>query len=109
VQPSLAVLSDGMVVLSGGRPGLFAWFNRDGTGTNWVGVDLKTHHNNTTPREQMGPLERTSSYSELVALDDTHLLCIYDRIPHGWHAIPTESRDMNSVWVVRLAVEKTSE
>jgi BNR repeat-like domain len=109
VQPSLAVLPDGMVVLTGGRPGVFAWFNRDGTGTNWVGVDLKTHHNNTTPREQMGPLERTSSYSEVVALDDTHLLCIYDRIPHGWHAIPAESKDTNSVWVVRLTVEKTSD
>jgi hypothetical protein len=106
VQPSLAVLPDGTVALSGGRPGLFAWFNLDGTGKDWQRVDMREHHNACHPGETIGPVERTSSYTEIVALDDRHLLYIYDRIPKGWHAIPKDSKDTNSVWVVRITLEK---
>lgn len=31
VQPSLQVMGDGTVLLSGGRPGLFLWSNTDGS------------------------------------------------------------------------------
>src|SRR5262249_29397698 len=85
VQPGLAVLKDGTVALSGGRPGIYAWFNRDGTGKDWQRIDLKAHHNTCRPTEKIGPLERTSSYTEIVTLDEGNLLCIYDRIPKGWH------------------------
>ena len=30
-------------------------------------------------------------------------IVIYDRIPHGWQAIPLDSEDTNSIWVVKLA------
>jgi hypothetical protein len=43
----------------------------------------------------------------VVALDDTRLLVIYDRIPHGWSAIPKDSTETNSVWVVRLALARS--
>ena len=52
--------------------------------------------------------EKTSAYTEIVVLDDHNLLCIYDRIPHGWSAIPAGSADVNSVWVVRLTVSRTT-
>src|SRR5207248_7315732 len=45
VQPSLAVLKDGTIVLSGGRPGLWCWINTDGTGKDWQRVDLVANHN----------------------------------------------------------------
>jgi hypothetical protein len=106
VQPSVAVLPDGALVLSGGRPGLFVWVNLDGTGKDWQKVDVQAHHNARVPKETIDKSDRTSSYTEVVALDDTHLLLIYDRIPHGWGAIPKESAETNSVWVVRLALER---
>lgn len=124
VQPSLAVIRDGMVVLSGGRPGIYLWLNADGTGANWQPIDLAAHHNLFHVAEpvcspdvyQDFPEKRrtlyvgkqtrtTSSYTETVALDDTHLLVIYDRIPFGWKAIPQDSPETNSVWVVRVTVD----
>jgi len=106
VQPSLAVRKDGTVVLSGGRPGLFLWINLDGTGKTWQRVDLQAHHNACVPKEPIDKPNHTSSYTEVVAVDNTHLLCIYDRIPHGWERIPKESAQTNSVWVVRIGLDK---
>ncbi len=109
VQPSLAVLKNGPVVLSGGRPGVYVWFNADGSGKDWQRVDLLANHNACRPKDPVtNPAAggNTSSYTEVVALDDTHLLCIYDRIPFGWHPVPKDSAETNSVWVVRLTVEK---
>jgi hypothetical protein len=105
VQPSLAVLKDGTVVLSGGRPSIYLWFGRDGTGKDWQRVDLEPHHDACHPKEPVR--NATSSYTEVVAVGDRELLCIYDRIPKGWHAIPKDSPDTNSNWVVRITVEKT--
>jgi hypothetical protein len=106
VQPSVAVLPDGALVLSGGRPGLFVWVNLDGTGKDWQKVDVQAHHNAKVPKETIDKSDHTSSYTEVVALDDRHLLLIYDRIPHGWSAIPKESAETNSVWVLRLTLER---
>jgi hypothetical protein len=106
VQPSLAVLKDGTVVLSGGRPNLYAWFNLDGKGKDWQRLAIHEHHNSSRPKEPIDSPGHTSSYTEVVALDETHLLYIYDRVPHGWQAIPKDSADTNSVWVVRLTLER---
>jgi len=106
VQPSLAVMDDGMVVLSGGRPGLYLWFNADGTGKDWERIDFQPNHNEYCPDDHIAAPGNTSSYTEVVALDDKNLLCIYDRVPHSWNAIPPESTDTNSVWVIRITVEK---
>ena len=106
VQPSLMVMGDGVIALSGGRPGLFVWFNLDGTGKDWQQVDLQAHHNASLVDEPIKASSHTSSYTEIVAVDDRHLLCIYDRIPHGWDAIPKTSSETNSVWVVRLTLER---
>jgi hypothetical protein len=94
VQPSLAVMPDGAVALSGGRPGVSVWFNVEGDGKRWQPVEI-------LPADA-----KTSAYTEIVPLDDRSLLCIYDRIPNNWNAIPAGSRDVNSVWVVRLTVER---
>jgi len=48
----------------------------------------------------------TTGYTEVAVVDDSHLLVIYDRVPHGWKAIPRESVDTNSVWVIRLHWKK---
>lgn len=109
VEPSLVVLDDGAVVLTGGRPGLFAWFNADGAGTSWQPIDLALNHNATCPDDPITdakPGGNTSSYTEVVSLGDGNLLVIYDRLARGWKAIPPDSPETNSVWVVRLAIER---
>jgi hypothetical protein len=42
----------------------------------------------------------------VVALDERHLLCIFDRIPNGWTAVPKDTTETNSVLVVRLTLER---
>lgn len=43
VEPNLAVLNDGAVLLAGGRPGAKLWVNEDGTGKHWEAVDIIQH------------------------------------------------------------------
>lgn len=107
VQPSLVVLKDGAIALSGGRPGIFLYLNAAGDAKTWEKVDLMAHHNATVPtKETIVAVGNTSAYTEVVALDDKNLLVIYDRIPHSWNAIPNDSKETNSVWVVRVTLEK---
>lgn len=123
VEPSLAVLADGILALSTGRPGISVWFDPAGKGTEWQSVDILAHHNASRPQNIINPDSRkawggadklireglrgfTSSYTELMRLDDTHLLLIYDRLGLGWNAIPDESPETNSVWVMRVTVER---
>lgn len=122
VEPSIQVMGDGMIVLSGGRHGIYLWLNPDGTGKSWRPFDIVAHHNACCseqdricpdsaqawkPREEMlarGPRGFTSSYTELARLDENTLLLIYDRLGLGWNAIPDASDETNSVWVVRVTL-----
>lgn len=123
VEPSLAALQGGRVLaLSGGRSGVFVWLNLDGTGRDWQAIDIAAMHNSARPpadhinpdstRAWRPPSEMrrdancgyTSSYTELVALDELTLLLIYDRIGFGWSQIPDDSDETKSVWVMRLRV-----
>ena len=104
VQPSLAVMPDGLVALSGGRPGLFLWLNPDGTAASWHKLDVLANHNAQRPEEPIKTPGNTSSYTEVIPLDESHLLYVYDRIPFGWSAIPADSSETNSVWVVRITL-----
>jgi hypothetical protein len=107
VQPSLKVLTDGALALSGGRPGIFLYLNAAGDAKTWEKIDLLAHHNATVPTgEKINGPGNTSSYTEVVALDERNLLVIYDRIPHSWSAIPDGSQETNSVWVVRISLER---
>ncbi len=80
--PSLVVLADGTVVLSGGRPGLHLLFNGNAKGERWQAVDVMAHHDSLMPAaEQFDPGKRTggtSSYTEVIALDANTVLVIYD-------------------------------
>ena len=112
VEPSLAVLPNGVVVLSGGRPGLYLWFDREGDGWNFDRLDLLAHHNACRPDEQIKFVEKpyhghawTTSYTRTVALDERHVLTIYDRIPGGWANEPENPTETNSVWVVNATVD----
>jgi hypothetical protein len=109
--------------LSGGRPGISVWFNADGDGKQWQAVDIVAHHNACRPRDKINPDSTkawkdrgemlsqglggfTSSYTELIRLNDRQLLLIYDRLGLGWNQIPDHSPESNSVWVLRITLEK---
>jgi len=109
VEPSLAVIPDGTVVLSGGRPGIWLWFNRDGNGNNWSKIDIAAHHTTCCPDEPIyGSVEwqqqNSSCYTEVVYAGNNELFLIYDRIPCGWAPIPPDSKDTNSVWVIKVRI-----
>lgn len=122
VEPSLAILGGGTVALSGGRSGVFVWFNADGTGRDWQAVDVVAAHNQgCAPADRIdanfrncwGTVEEikkrgltgfSSCYTELMPLDERTLLLVYDRVGLGWHAIPDDSDETKSVWVMRLRI-----
>ena len=125
VEPRHLVLEDGTVVLSGGRPGLHLWFNIDGTGKAWQSIDTLKHHNAYQPKEPIQPMERndvdvdvehgkyyasrTSAYTEVIVLDDTNLVYIYDRWASTFPDPPKQAQDAAqsfSIWVVRIALKR---
>jgi len=128
VDPRVAVMKDGTVVLSGGRPGVNLWFDADGTGTDWRIIDLVEHHNAFHPDE---PLKRfrpngnpiyytgtSTGYTEVVAVDDSHLLCVYDRTPlssAGEDPTPGINKHLEgvdetySVWIVRATLTRDNQ
>jgi hypothetical protein len=114
VQPSLAVMKDGMVVLSGGRPGVSLWFNLDGRGEEWQRAAIVPEEaakaTDISWKEIMvhnrGDVVRTTSYTEVLALDERNVLVIYDYIPCGWAPVPPDSTEANSIWVLRATVSR---
>lgn len=108
VQPSTVRMVDGTVALSGGRPGIFLWLNPDKRGEKWEKIDLRANHNATRPDVAFAAelWSGTTAYTEVVALDENTLMVIYDRAPHGWEALPADSKETNSVWVVRAHVTR---
>jgi len=132
VDPRLAVVEDGTVVLSGGRPGVLLWFSPDGTGKDWQVIDLVDHHNAFHPSDRMARYSSapggafyangggSTGYTEVATLDDSHVLCLYDKSPlssaaemHGEMLAPakatvsSDARDTWSVWAVRATLAKT--
>jgi hypothetical protein len=114
VQPSLVSMPDGTLLLAGGRPGMRFWIDVSGTAQGWQHIDLQLHHTWCVPDEPIlntdhHARKQSTSYTELLALDDRHLLMVYDRTPHGWNRIPAGVDDTNSLWVVRLTLTRMQE
>jgi len=111
VQPSLAVLRNGMVILSGGRPGVSVWINTERDGKDWAQINLSELHNASHPDEPHvvtdgdATKHSTSGYTEVIALNDHELLVIYDRLRGGWDNQVKDPTQTNSVWVVRLTLK----
>jgi hypothetical protein len=126
VDPRMAVLEDGTVALSGGRPGVLMWLNRDGSGKQWQVIDLLDHHNAFRPKDPLQRYDPSGSsghffgtptgYTEIVAVDATHLLCLYDRTPSSstWddptpaaHRQAEDEAETYSVWAVRATLSES--
>jgi hypothetical protein len=131
VDPRLAVVKDGTVVLSGGRPGVLMWFSADGSGKDWQVIDLVDHHNAFHPDDPMARYSPapgaafyadaggSTGYTEVSTLDSSHVLCVYDKSPLGAETRmrgemlttpenkgSAAARDSWSVWAVRATLTK---
>ncbi|MBI3941421.1 MAG: exo-alpha-sialidase [Chloroflexi bacterium] len=120
VEPSLRRLSNGTLVLSSGRPGIYLWVSTDPRGKSWRQIDLVQHHNMWAPgpeytitpersadREQRHAADQTTAYTQLVEVEPNHLLMVYDRVPFGWNPVPADSTERSRIFVMPIQVERT--
>ena len=114
VLPDILRLSNGVLVISTGRPGLFLWFSTDPRGQNWQPLDVMAYHNSemdkahhispgkygleAVTREQYRTVhhdfdepDQTTSYTSILEVAPNRLLMVYDRIPYGWMPVPTDA------------------
>ena len=124
VKPRLRVMRQtGIVVLTGGRPGINLWASAD-EGVSWERFNLAKVHNglvaNTSlqydaqvvnasgPRDHTAlPTPQTSSYTGLVEADDGALVVSYDRIANGWHGPPGAWGAADTLFTVRVSLSKS--
>lgn len=116
VQPRLARLENGALVLTGGRPGLFLWLCADGRGEQWDAVNLATHHNRLVEREgeqfsevvdnaEAGADPSTStSYTGIMPWGSDGVIVTYDRLSNGWSGAPGPNGDVDRVYSITLKV-----
>lgn len=114
VLPDVKRLSNGALVISCGRPGIFIWFSTDTRGERWEPFDLMAHHNaemgeahqissgkyglEPVTREQYYTVhhnfdlpDQTTSYTSMLEVEPGRLLTVYDRMPYGWMPVPTDA------------------
>lgn len=126
VLPQVKRLSNGALVISCGRPGLFIWFSTDPRGEHWEPFDLMAHHNSEmgeahqispgkyglepVTREQYYTVhhnfdlpDQTTSYTSMLEVEPGRLLIVYDRMPYGWMPVPTDA-EVRSRILARYAV-----
>jgi hypothetical protein len=122
VDPRVAVMKDGTLALTSGRPDINLWLNADGTGKGWQPIDLLAHHNAFQPQEPIQRNDtqgwayyggRSTGYTEVVAIDDQNVLIVYDRTAASstWTSPlpPKDTKDPAesfSVWILRATVKR---
>lgn len=120
VEPSLRRLSNGTLVISSGRPGIYLWLSTDPRGESWQQIDLVSHHNAWAPgpeyqitpersgnQQQRHASDQTTAYTELVEVEPNRLLMAYDRTPFGWNPVARDSDELSRVFVLPMRVERT--
>jgi hypothetical protein len=113
VAPCLRRLSNGVLALTTGRPGLFLWLSDDPRGRSWQSIDLLAHHNAALDeRHRIRPgqggfhedPDQTTAYTGLVEVAPNRLLLTYDRVPLGWKGVPTDSEERNRIYVMEIEI-----
>ncbi len=118
VEPQLVRLRSGLILLSGGRLGLFLWACADGEGRRWERVNLAAHHNALVPDaslhyseafcEAKVPVEpaQSTSYTGMKALGVNEALICYDRLGSGWAGAPGPWGEHDVVFCMRMRVTR---
>lgn len=119
VEPQLLRLDNGLLVLSGGRWGIFLWVCTDGEGKAWQPVNLVAHHNacGTAADWRYGeatllatdwpPQHETTSYTGMIAVGPDEVMLCYDRLANDWHGGPDEAGELDAVFTVRARITTT--
>ena len=128
VRPLLTVLPDsGLVVLTGGRPGINLWASADG-GEEWARFNIAEKHNegikaaggpeallyvpavvavNSSASPMPSPPQSTSYTGAAVAADGT-LVISYDRLANGWSGPPGVYGDVDMTFTMRVRLSVSS-
>ena len=116
VEPQLVCLENGMLLLSGGRPGLMLWVCTDGEGEKWQMLSLAQHHNaacsdpilhfeaNCVAAAHVGTPSYTTSYTGMKAVGPDEVLICYDRLGNGWQGAPGPWGLYDVVFTARVRV-----
>ena len=116
VQPRLARLGNGALVLTCGRPGLFLWLCTDGKGENWEVLNLGAHHNECIEHEAERFSEQfcsaesdgdpaiSTTYTGIMPWKSDGLIVTYDRLANGWFGAPGPNGDFDRVFSVVLKI-----
>jgi hypothetical protein len=114
VEPQVLHLENGLILLSGGRLGLFLWVCADGEGKTWERINLAEHHNATVADSNVrfsdafceaeasfDPYQSTS-YTGMVAAGPDEALICYDRLANGWEGAPGPWGAEDAVFCIRV-------
>lgn len=114
VEPQVVCLENGILLLSGGRPGLMLWVCTDGHGGHWQALNVAQHHNATFPDSaqhfaedcvaatRVGTPSYTTSYTGMKATGPEEVLICYDRLGNGWGGAPGPWGPHDTVFTVRV-------
>lgn len=113
VEPQLARLANGLILLSGGRQGLFVWVCSDGRGDAWERFNLVQHHNRHLADKTLHYADalsegkgvdppQTTSYTGMAVLGPDEVFIAYDRLGNGWKGAPGPWGTFDAVFGVRL-------
>jgi hypothetical protein len=117
VEPQLVRLANGVILLSGGRPGLFVWACTDGQGKKWERLSLGKHHNDHVQDATLhysdafcegrggGPALSTS-YTGMAAVGPDEVLVCYDRLGNGWKGAPGPNGQWDVIFCIRIKVTR---
>lgn len=116
VEPQLVCLENGVLLLSGGRTGLFLWVCPEGDGRRWHRLNLAEHHNAGVADQGMrfpeafcaaqGESGLSTSYTGMAAIGPDEVLLSYDRLANGWHGAPGPWGQHDAVFTMRLRVHR---
>jgi hypothetical protein len=114
VEPQLVRLENDLMLLSGGRWGLFLWVCADGAGDRWERINLAEHHNASLSdtamhysaafcdaEEYFTPYQSTS-YTGMVPIGSDEALICYDRTANGWHGAPGPWGAADAAFCIRV-------
>ena len=115
VEPQLVRLANGVLLLSGGRQGLFVWVCADGEGKKWERINLAEHHNRHVQDKALHYADafceakgvdppQSTSYTGMAAVGPNEVLLCYDRLGNGWKGAPGPWGAFDVVFCVRLTV-----
>ena len=109
VWPQLLLLSNGVLVLSSGRPGVGFWASFAGDGEVWQHYDVEAEHNQRVrlPEDRYALNSTgTSSYTAMLEIEPGVVLLAYDKGPCCLFACPDAPPTMvQKVFAMRIRTE----